>query len=142
MKNDSLFENDPVVGQYIYALNINVMSGKTTRSGFDPRIADTVFEIITDFLDVKRKAFVYICDSSDSRELARKRKFDLWFAKYSKDLFAKCEYEMVFGEEKIHSAMIVPLDNKIWPNYMVVYHQLTRKMEGSKEGEKEGAETS
>ncbi len=67
-----------------------MMSGKTyAKRRFDPRIADTVFEIITDFLDVKWKAFVYICDSSDSRELARKRKFDLWFAKYSKDLFAE-----------------------------------------------------
>lgn len=132
MKNDSLFENDPVVGQYIYTCNINVISGETSQSGIDPRIADTVFEIITDFLDEKRKAFVYICDSSDSRELARKPKFDLWFAKYSRDLFAKGEYEMIFKEEKIYSSMIVPLENKIWPNYLVTYHQLTRRIEGSK----------
>lgn len=132
MKNDSLFENDPVVGQYIYTCNINVISGETSQSGIDPRIADTVFEIITDFLDEKRKAFVYICDSSDSRELARKRKFDLWFAKYSRDLFAKGEYEMIFKEEKIYSSMIVPLENKIWPNYLVTYYQLTRRIEGSK----------
>ncbi len=93
-----------------------------------------------DFLDEKRKAFVYICDSSDSRELARRRKFDLWFAKYSKDLFAKCEYEMVFKEEKIYSSMVVPLENKIWPNYLVTYHQLTSRIEGSKNEEKENAE--
>ncbi len=36
MKNNSLFENDPVVGQYIYTCNINVLSGETTQSGVDP----------------------------------------------------------------------------------------------------------
>lgn len=62
----------------------------------DPRIAPTVVAAIEQFLrEGSHRVITYICDSSDRRELARKRKFDQWFATYAPPIFHKQEGQIV-----------------------------------------------
>lgn len=58
----------------------------------DSRIAPTVMAAITDFLKADpNRVITCICDSSDRRELARKRKFDQWFDTFATHDFRKQE---------------------------------------------------
>lgn len=58
----------------------------------DSRIAPTVVAAIADFLKADtNRVITYICDSSDKRELARKRKFDQWFDTFATHDFRKQE---------------------------------------------------
>ncbi|MFC3854648.1 DUF6169 family protein [Chitinophaga sp. GCM10012297] len=104
-----------------------MLSGDATQSGPDPRVADTIVKVFVDFIMKHEwRAVTYICDSSDSKELARKRKFDQWFSKYNRVMFAKCDCIAVFGKQQIQNAMIVRTDNRFWDVYLIVYHQLNR----------------
>ena len=42
----------------------------------DRSIQATIIKIVADFFAVHDRVILYICDDSDSREMARKRKFD------------------------------------------------------------------
>ena len=56
----------------------------------DKKIGATVVAIFVDFYSHKSKSIsVYICESSDGKELARKRKFDQWFREYNDETFIK-----------------------------------------------------
>ncbi|TRX39276.1 DUF6169 family protein [Flavobacterium restrictum] len=49
-----------------------------------------------DFYFKKSSAIsVYICESADGKELARKRKFDQWFQEYNDDTFVKVDKNLI-----------------------------------------------
>ncbi len=70
------------VAENIYSYNIEVLEGQRTIGAFDERAGFTIVEIVKRFLEGLEQAVVYVCDTSDGRELLRKRKFDGWFRKY------------------------------------------------------------
>lgn len=50
----------------------------------DKRTGETIARILADFyLKFDHSVTVYICDSSDNRQMARKLKFDHWFIDYN-----------------------------------------------------------
>ncbi len=62
----------------------------------DKKIGATVVAIFMDFYSRKNSAIsVYICESSDGKELARKRKFDQWFQEYNDDTFVKVDKNLI-----------------------------------------------
>ncbi len=62
------------------------------NSSNDKKIGATVVAIFMDFYLRKNKIIsIYICDSSDGKELARKRKFDQWFLEYNNGIFIKVD---------------------------------------------------
>lgn len=61
----------------------------------DDKIAATVAAIFIDFYNSKMENIsFYICDSSDSRQHVRKRKFDGWFSEFNKGAFFKLDGEI------------------------------------------------
>ena len=78
-----IFPDDPDLDSHVFELVIKLIintTGKRTPS--DPRIAATVAEIFKAFLARNERIIVYICDSSDLRQVARARKFDGWYEYY------------------------------------------------------------
>jgi len=66
----------------------------------DKKIGLTVVSIFKDFyLKIGNAVSVYICDSSDGKEFARKRKFDFWFSLYNNETFVKID-EVIIDEKK------------------------------------------
>jgi Family of unknown function (DUF6169) len=62
----------------------------------DKKIGATVVAIFMDFYSRRSKAIsVYICESSDGKELVRKRKFDQWFQLYNDDTFIKVDKNLI-----------------------------------------------
>ncbi len=119
---------DPVMARCVYLFNIVVEEGKPGENGVDLRVADTVFAVLRRFFEEQTKALIYICDSSDSRELARKRKFDIWFNKYHNNAFVKGEYAAIFGEEKVYNSMILSKDNPLWYYFLVACDRLNKAL--------------
>ncbi|MBK7883665.1 MAG: hypothetical protein IPJ81_07545 [Chitinophagaceae bacterium] len=69
------------IANKIYAFNIDILV-KVSKAVIDPRIGYTIVKIIRTFLEGLQNAVVYVCDTSDSQELMRKRKFDAWFRQH------------------------------------------------------------
>jgi Family of unknown function (DUF6169) len=62
----------------------------------DNKIGATVVAIFMDFYYRKNNAIsVYLCETSDGKELARKKKFDQWFQKYNDDTFIKIDKNLI-----------------------------------------------
>lgn len=83
---------------------------------FDSLIPNTIVEIYKDFFErFGRSTVVYIIDSSDSRESARKRKFDRWVEMFKGDEYFKIDAEIIDNENnRIYSSLIIKTDN---PNF-------------------------
>lgn len=78
-----MFSDFPHIAKYIYSFNIDLTEGDADLAFTDERIGITMVEIFRLFFEKIKHVAVYVCDSIDDRQLARKRKFDLWFWKYN-----------------------------------------------------------
>jgi Family of unknown function (DUF6169) len=91
--SDYLFPTLSIEAGSVFEFVLSVAESTRTNSAPpDSRIAPTVVAAITDFLKADaNRVITYICDSSDRRELARKRKFDQWFDMFATNDFRKQE---------------------------------------------------
>jgi Family of unknown function (DUF6169) len=82
----------------------------------DSVIPYTIAAIFKDFFKLNGLGtVVYIIDSSDSRQSARKRKFDSWVELFKGDEYFKVDAEIIDLEKnKIYSSLIIKTDN---PNF-------------------------
>lgn len=96
-----------------YELVIEVITAPNpTHIPADGAIFPTIVAIISDFFAVHERVILYICDDSDSRELARKRKFDNWFNRISNHPFEKYDLPLVVdGPEQYFASLFFRYDN-------------------------------
>lgn len=67
----------------------------------DDLISKTIHLILLDFFESKNETIcLYICDSSDGKQLVRKRKFNQWFDYFEKSNFVKYD-EILFDKIKM-----------------------------------------
>lgn len=84
----------------------------------DRFIFPTVIAIIADFFAVHQRVILYICDDSDARELARKRKFDTWYVRLGSELFEKHDLpSFSMGPERYFASVFFRRDN---PNDLAI----------------------
>lgn len=57
----------------------------------DPRLPATIAAICQDFFSDKERILLYICETADTRHLARVRKFDAWFREFNDFRFLKID---------------------------------------------------
>ena len=90
-----LFGEDSVFSKNTFEFSILILvnpTGKTPQ--LDRRIGPTIASIFTDFYENSPKTIaIYICDSSDGRQLLRQRKFNDWFNYYKGPRFVKLDAE-------------------------------------------------
>ena len=76
----------------------------------DKKIGATVVAVFIDFYSRRNKAIsVYICESADGKELARKRKFDQWFREYNNDTFIKVDKNLVDKNNNLFPVSLIIL---------------------------------
>lgn len=96
----------------------------------DRSIQATIIKIVADFFTVHERVILYICDDSDSREMARKRKFDTWYARYGTRLFVKYDLPPVADQsERFFASIFCRRDN---PNRFAVIDAFDRLLAGEK----------
>lgn len=84
----------------------------------DERIVITIVEILKDFFAKNHKALLYVCNTSDNRQLFRSRLFTIWFNKYAVNTPIEKIDEVLEA-----NGLILPyslLISRLHPNYQVI----------------------
>ena len=89
---DYLFDN-VLFDENTYEFSIIVSDNPTNKNPvFDVRTSYTIAEIFKGFYEQSDEYLtIYICDSSDKRQLVRHRKFRQWFLYFTNDDFLKMD---------------------------------------------------
>ena len=106
-----MFAEYPELSGNVYSFNIEVAKGDADISVVDDRIGQTIVEVFRIFFSQIENVTVYVCDSSDERHLARKRKFDFWFWKYNDGTIIKEDGVAVVEDMEILNSLLVHRSN-------------------------------
>jgi len=99
-----------------------IVKGKTTV--IDPRIGNTLVQIIKTFLNGLINAVVYVCDASDSKELLRKKKFDMWFRQYDDGTIIKIDGHIATKDFEIYNTILIHKDNPKKNRFIEAFNDL------------------
>jgi hypothetical protein len=94
-----------------YSYNVDVIKGTKAGISSDERTGRTIIEIVKNFLAGLENAVVYVCDTSDGKELLRKRKFDQWFRKYDDGTIIKVNGHITAPNFNIYNAILIHKEN-------------------------------
>ncbi len=122
-----IFSDYPHIASNVYMFNIDVLDGNPDDGIGDEKIGLTVLQVFNDFFKKVRNVAVYICDSSDDRQLARKRKFDLWFWKYNDGSLLKEDGIAVVDGQLIYNAMLLHKENDQLVEIILAYQELNER---------------
>ena len=67
---------------------------------------------------------MYVCDTSDGRELLRKRKFDGWFRKYDDGTIIKVDGHISIPNFTLYNAILIHKDNPKKNRFIEVFNDL------------------
>lgn len=95
----------------VYSFNIDVIEGNPDGSPGDERVGCTIAEVLKRFFSWVNNVAVYVCDSMDNRQYARKRKFDLWFYSYNDGTLIKEDGLAMIEGTELYNAMILHKKN-------------------------------
>lgn len=111
----------------VYSFNIDeVEQSKGSNVGFDRRIGLTVQYIFLLFFAQVNNVAIYVCDSLDNRQLARKRKFDSWFSFFADDTILKVNGEANMEGTKIYNAILVHRKNPKLEDFVEAFIDLNK----------------
>lgn len=110
---------------------VNNATGKRTPP--DSRIAATIAGIFRVFLSRNERIIVYICDSSDLKQVARARKFDSWYEYYRGIDFIKIDRNIVDPSGEVFlTSLIIRHDNPVKVKIFEAFDRLTSGQNGEK----------
>ncbi|SEM16913.1 hypothetical protein SAMN05216436_102119 [bacterium A37T11] len=120
----NMFEENPLIASYVFTLNIDVVDGDIKNALQDERIRVTVSEVLRLFFEEIDNVAIYICDSMDSRQLARKRKFDFWFWKYNDGSIFKEDGIAVIEDMGIYNSILLHRQNSNFDSILHAFRKL------------------
>lgn len=102
-----MFQEYTNIHSPIYSFNIDATEGDPDTVPGDERIGSTIAYIMDLFFATIDNVAVYVCDSLDDRQYARKRKFDLWFHTYNNGSLMKEDgVALVDGVEILNAILL------------------------------------
>lgn len=122
-----MFSDYPAFAENVFSFNIDVLDGDTDGSITDDRIGVTILEVFKLFFTKLENVTVYVCDSIDDRQLARKRKFDLWFWKYNDGSLLKEDGIALIEGVEINNSLLLHKDNKRLTEIILAYKELNER---------------
>lgn len=127
----AMFADYPVLAGHVYMFNIDVLEGNPDQGISDDRIGVTVLEVFRAFFRRDQNVAVYVCDTTDNRQIARKRKFDGWFWRYNDGTLIKEDDVAVIDDVEIYNSMILHKRNEHLAEIILAYKELNERA-GSK----------
>jgi Family of unknown function (DUF6169) len=125
-----LFDSESIYSNHTFEFGMGVLSNPSTKlPPPDAQIPITVATIFIDFFErFTEPLVIYICDSSDSKQLARQRKFNTWFSEFKRPEFFKIEANLLDKNgEPIPSSLILKISN---PFFMQIIEEFKMIIEG------------
>ena len=122
-----LFPDNPEFAKDIFSFNLEIIAGDIEYQTTDEIIGQTVANIFQHFFNSKSNVAVYICDSSDDRHLARKRKFDFWFWKYNDGSILKEDGLAVISGMEIYNSILLHKQNPLADKIIYAFRTLNER---------------
>lgn len=107
--------------------SLEAIQGDPDEGTSDERIGITLLRIFSLFFKERQNVAVYVCDSVDNRQLARKRKFDSWFWKYNDGSLLKEDDIAVIEGTEIYNSMILHKENEHLKEIILAFKELNEK---------------
>lgn len=111
----------------VYSFNIDAIEGDPDNSPGDERVGLTISEVVNGFFSKVDNVAVYVCDSMDDRQYARKRKFDLWFYSYNDGSLIKEDGLAMIAGTEIYNAMLLHKQNKQLTEILLAFKELNER---------------
>lgn len=90
-----IFESGFSYSDFTFEFVIKVLQNPIHKSPpLDTKVSTTTAEIFIDFFKNEQNIIVYTCETNDTKEYARFRKFNHWFNSFNDDSFKKEDYEL------------------------------------------------
>lgn len=126
-----IFTGYPDIEPDTFELIIRLVANATgKRTPPDPCIAATIADIFKVFLARNERVVIYICDSSDRRQVARARKFDGWYEYYKGVDFIKIDRNILDPSGDIYlTSLVMRYDN---PNKVRIFEAYDHLISGEK----------
>ena len=124
---DSLFPDYPEFTGNIYSFTLDIVDGDRIIQQLDERTGETVVAIFQHFFTVMQRVIVYVCDSSDERHIARKKKFDFWFWKYNDGTIIKEDGVAVIADFEIYNSILIHRQNKFADKIIAAFKTLNER---------------
>lgn len=122
-----MFESYSNISCPVYSFNIDALEGDPDNSQADERVGLTISKIIKLFFREMNNVAVYVCDSLDERQYARKRKFDIWFYLYNDGPLIKEDGLAVIEGTEIYNAMILHKQNRQLTEIILAFKELNER---------------
>lgn len=122
-----MFESYTNISCPVYSFNIDALEGDPDNSQADDTVGLTISKIIKLFFREMNNVAVYVCDSLDERQYARKRKFDIWFYLYNDGSLIKEDGLAVIEGTEIYNAMILHKQNRQLTEIILAFKELNER---------------
>ena len=122
-----LFSDYPSITSPVYSLNIDTLEGDPDITQGDDRIGITISEILNSFFSKIENVIVYVCDSIDERQYARKRKFDLWFYMYNNGSLIKEDGLALVEGSEIYNTLLIHKSNQQLTEIILAFKELNER---------------
>jgi hypothetical protein len=123
-----LFDAIPYNASKVYMFNIEIIEGNADNSIADERIGATIFEVFNILFANTQNVAIYLCDSTDNRQLARKRKFDFWFWKFNDGSIIKEDSVAIIENNYFYNSILLHKQNKHLNEIISGYRELNEKI--------------
>ena len=101
------FVDDPSIWE-TSCYQLIITNGSDSPSHNDPKLRETILQIISGFFASNSGILLYICDSEDGKQAIRNRLFMKWFALYKeREKYRLCTTEMVYRKGVPYYAAII-----------------------------------
>lgn len=117
-----MFEDYEHITCPIYTFNIEIISGNSLV--LDDRIKITVLKVVELFFLSIDNVVIYVCESLDKRQYARKRKFDMWFNNSNNESIIKEDGIAKIEGVDILNSILIHKDNKQLEHLVKAFHEL------------------
>lgn len=111
----------------IYSFNIDAIGGEPSTATQDDRIGLTIAKVFSLFFTKINNVAVYVCESLDDRQYARKRKFDFWFWYYNDGSIVKEDGLAVIEGTEIYNSILLHKENKQLNNIILAFRELNER---------------
>lgn len=124
---DFMFSDYPKIQSPIFTFNIEPLEGNPDLVPLDDKIGATVAEIFRLFFIQFQNVIVYVCESVDNRQLARKRKFDQWFWAFNDGSLIKEDRMAIVEGVEIYNTLLIHKNNHQLIEIIKAFNDLNSK---------------
>lgn len=120
----SFYSVEPLYPEFVDTYSFSIELENKKAHPMDRRIAITIAEILKRFFKVNTNAMIMVCDSTDGKELKRRKLFDKWFEHFSDDSVLKYDASAPLEEYQLFISLYLSKDNPNMENLLQAFSKL------------------